>query len=211
MAALIPASGQLRVHAEQLASGHWQLELLTTDWDDPGLLRSIFDVLLRSVDVPGGVAQRSTRIFTGRSGQVINLLRLEQRDGRPLEAGQVEELKQRLLAVQAGEPSDLLALGQLSFPSLIPMPAGFPALEDDPQAPQTTCVTLRAARLSNRFVSLLLHGLGTGGLWWNTRQAIFEQGAQGARYSLYAVKRPRRKTARLPGSPSCAAFGPSRT
>ena len=80
----------LRIDPFQDAEGGWHLEIVTMDWDEPGLLDNIFEAILRSVHIPEGIALRRARIFTGKKGQVVNILELTTSDGRPVEWGSCE-------------------------------------------------------------------------------------------------------------------------
>src|SRR5579863_780925 len=70
--------------AVESPQGGWNIEIVTLDWEEPGLLDRIFEAILRCIHIPNGIQVKRARIFTGARGQVVNLLELQDRQGRPL-------------------------------------------------------------------------------------------------------------------------------
>ena len=176
---------ELRIDPIQDAQGGWHVEIVTMDWDEPGLLDKIFEAILRCIRVPGGVAQKRTRIFTGHRGQVVNILELQDRRGAPLTRDNVELVLAQVQAIQPGERSGIESIEHLPFTSLIPLVTEFPSI-DNTHSDRYTYIELKSANLSNRFTSILLNILARSDLWLNIQVAEFEQDGAG-RYAFWVV------------------------
>jgi UTP:GlnB (protein PII) uridylyltransferase len=187
----VAREGGLLSEAVPGARGASLFELVTTDWEEPGLLDRIFEAILRCHRLEHGIAIQRARIFTGGQGQVVNMLELSDRQGRPLnEASRVAVLEQ-LRQVRPGERGVLETIQNFPYRSLIPMLDSVPAIDND-ASEHYTCLELTVERISNRFASVLLHYLARSELWLNIQVAEFEQGARG-RYVFYVVDKRGRK------------------
>ncbi|HUJ74535.1 MAG TPA: hypothetical protein VL359_06735, partial [bacterium] len=171
--------------------GAWTVELVTMDWDEPGLLDRIFEAILRCINIPEGVQVRRARIFTGRGGQVVNLLELESHQGQPLTPASRELVLQELGRIRRGERGVLDTIQHFPFSTPVPLVTGVPSL-DNGRSPDYTYLELEVERLSNRFTSVLLHFLARSELWLNIQVAEFTQGPR-ARYAFYVVDKHGRK------------------
>jgi UTP:GlnB (protein PII) uridylyltransferase len=180
----------------QDAQGGWNVEIVTRDWEEPGLLDKIFEAILRCIHIPDGVQVRHARIFTGLRQQVVNLLDLQDRHGRPLSRERCEEAIEQLRLIRKGERGALETIQHLPFTSLVPLVTEFPSL-DNGRSEQYSYLELAVGRLSNRFTSVLLHFLARSELWLNIQVAEFQQdparpGAQG-RYTFFVVDKHGRR------------------
>ena len=189
LARLVP--GELLIEPVVDAEGGWHVEIVTTDWEEPGLLDRIFEAVLRCIHIPGGIAQRRTRIFTGMHGQVVNILELQNRRGEPLTEEACTQVLERLRDIRPGERSGLDNIEHLPFVSLIPHLPDFPLIDNERSA-RYTYVELQSERLSNRFASILLNFLARSDLWLNIQVAEFVQQEQG-RYCFWVVDKYGRK------------------
>lgn len=177
--------GGLLIEPFQDGDGGWHLELVTMDWDEPGLLDNIFEAILRSVHIPGGVALRRGRIFTGRQGQVVNILELTDRQGGRVGEAACALLQKELAAIRPGERGALESIEHVPFPKLIPLLAAFPTIDNDSSA-DYTFLEFKVEKLSNRFTCVLLHFLARSELWLNIQIAEFVQEEVGY-YRFYVV------------------------
>ncbi len=180
----------------QDAQGGWSIEIVMRDWEEPGLLDKIFEAILRCIHIPDGIQIRHARIFTGQRGQVVNLLDLQNRHGKPLSRERCDEVLQQLREMRKGERGALETIQHLPFTNLVPLVSDFPSL-DNGRSEHYSYLELEVARLSNRFTSVLLHFLARSELWLNIQVAEFQQdpvrpGAQG-RYAFFAVDKHGRK------------------
>lgn len=173
------------------ADGGWHVEIVTLDWDEPGLLDKIFEGVLRCTYVPGGIALKQAQIFTGREKQVVNILYLENRKGKPLTRELVEIVIKQLGEVLNGERGVLETIAHMFFPELIPQLNTFP-LMDNERDEHWTYLELKVNRLSHRFTSILLHHLARSELWLNIQVAEFSLKDHGT-YSFYVVDKYGRK------------------
>ncbi|MBI3992856.1 MAG: HD domain-containing protein [Candidatus Lambdaproteobacteria bacterium] len=176
---------ELHIDPIQDAQGGWHVEIVTMDWDEPGLLDKIFEAILRCIHVPGGVAQKRIRIFTGHRGQVVNILELQDRKGAPLTRDNVELVLAQIRAIQPGTRSGIESIEHLPFTSLIPLVTEFPSI-DNTRSDRYTYIELKATNLSNRFTSILLNILARSDLWLNIQVAEFEQQGEG-HYAFWVV------------------------
>ena len=175
----------LRIDPFQDAEGGWHLEIVTMDWDEPGLLDNIFEAILRSVHIPAGIALRRARIFTGKKGQVVNILELTTSNGRPVKWESCEMLMGELAAIRPGERGALESIENTPFPKLIPLLTEFPSIDNDSSG-EYTFLEFKVEKISNRFTSVLLHFLARSELWLNIQIAEFVQETKGF-YRFYVV------------------------
>ncbi len=173
------------------AEGGALFEIVTTDWEEPGLLDKIFEAILRCHRLEHGISIQRARIFTGAQGQVVNLLDLRDRLGRPLNDASRETVLKRLREVRPEERGVLETIQNFPYRSLIPQLDDIPAIDND-LSDRFTCLELHVERISNRFTSVLLHFLARSELWLNIQVAEIEQGARG-RYVFYVVDKHGRK------------------
>ena len=190
------AGGGPFIDAVQGADGGWNVEIVMKDWEEPGLLDRIFEAILRCIHIPDGIHVRQARIFTGAQGQVVNLLDLQDRLGRPLTREHSELVLEQLRKIRKGERGTLETIEHLPFTSLIPLVTEFPSL-DNGRSDRYTYLQLDVARVSNRFTSVLLHFLARSEMWLNVQLAEFQQdplrpGTQG-HYALFVVDKHGRK------------------
>ncbi|MCZ6730092.1 MAG: hypothetical protein O7C61_10325, partial [SAR324 cluster bacterium] len=184
----------LLIEPIQDSEGGWHVELITRDWDEPGLLDKIFETVLRSVHIPGGIAIRRARIFTGRNRQVVNILNLATRSGGPVQRKHCAMLMKELAAIRPGERGTLESIEHTPFPTLIPFVTEFPTIDNE-RSEEFTFLSLRVAELSNRFTSILLHFLARSELWLNIQIAEFAQEEDGGYYQFYVVDKTGKKLA----------------
>ncbi|HEX9843401.1 MAG TPA: hypothetical protein VGC20_11655 [bacterium] len=183
--------GGLLIEALRTERGNWLFEIVTTDWDEPGLLDKIFEAILRCHRLENGVAIQRARIFTGSQGQVVNLLELSDRQGRPLNDDGRETVLARLREIRPGERGVLETIQNFPYRSLIPLLDDIPSLNNEVSGHYTR-LQLNVERISNRFTSVLLHYLARSELWLNIQLAEFEQGTRGS-YVFYVVDKHGRK------------------
>ena len=188
--ARLPREGGLLIEAVAGPQG-WQVEIVTQDWDEPGLLDKIFETILQCITIPGGVSIPHVRIFTGHSGQVVNILDVADATGAPLDQTRMDMVLGRLKAIQPGERIVLETIESLPFTSLIPQIAEIPHL-DNSRSERYTYLEIRAQRLSNRFTSILLHFLARSEFQVNIQLGEFSAD-QGPRYGLYVVDKQGQK------------------
>jgi UTP:GlnB (protein PII) uridylyltransferase len=189
--ARLPSAGGMIIDPVPGADGGWNVEIVTMDWDEPGLLDKIFESILRCINIPEGIFVSRARIFTGNGGQVVNLLDLESRQGRPLTRERCELVLEQLRRVSPGERGVLDSIQHIPFRSLVPLVTEFPSL-DNTRSDRYSFLELKVDRMSNRFTSVLLHFLARSELWLNIQVAEFRQEEQG-HYAFYVVdKRGRR-------------------
>ncbi|MDH4120085.1 MAG: hypothetical protein OEV94_00045 [Deltaproteobacteria bacterium] len=155
--------------------GGWQAEIITHDWDEPGLLDKIFEAILLCIRIPGGVVVKRARIFTGLQGQVVNLLELVDYHGQPLTPDNGELVLERLRDIQKGERTVLETIENLPFTSLIPLLTEYPLLDND-RSEHYTYLELPVKRVSNRFTSVLFHFLARSEFQVNVQLAEFSSG-----------------------------------
>ena len=165
--------------------GGFGAEIVTTDWDEPGLLDRIFEAFLRCIGVPGGVAVRRARIFTSAGGHVVNVFELTDRQGMPLKRDNAELVVDQLCQIQPGERGVLQTIEHLPFTSFIPVLTDLPAI-DNGRSEDFSFLHFQVPYVSNRFTSVLLHFLARSELWLNVRVAEFRQGDAGT-YDLYVL------------------------
>lgn len=182
---------KLLIEAVPDEAGGWQAELVTMDWEEPGLLDRTFEAILNCVHVPGGIALRRIRIFTGRSGQVVNILEFRDKQGGPLLKERCEAVMARLRGIQRGERGVLETISNLAFNTLIPSLTEYPQLDNE-RSEHYTYLGLTVPRLSTRFSSILLHFLARSEFQVNIQLAEFRQEQRGL-YSLYVVDKRGRK------------------
>ncbi|MCZ6843955.1 MAG: HD domain-containing protein [SAR324 cluster bacterium] len=187
----LAAEGGLLVDPIRDRDGGWHVELVTMDWDEPGLLDNIFEAILRSIQIPKGVAIRRARIFTGMGGQVVNILELATSAGEPVQEEACRMLMKELSGLRPGERGALESIEHLPFTDLIPFLTEFPVIDNDSSS-EYTLLRFRAEKLSNRFTSVLLHFLARSELWLNIQIAEFVQDG-GAAYHFYVVDKYGRK------------------
>ena len=167
------------------SAGGWHIEIVTTDWDEPGLLDKIFEAILRCIHIPEGIAVRRARIFTGRQGQVVNILELMDRRGRLLPLERCKLVLAQLRQIQRSERGALEAIAQISSSRLIPLVTEIPVIDND-RSDQYTFIEFKVAQVSNRFTSVLLHFLARSEVWLNIQIAEIRQEEEG-RYQFYVV------------------------
>ena len=165
--------------------GGWDVEIITLDWDEPGLLDKIFEAVLRCTHIRGGISLKRVRIFTGSSEQVVNVLELTDRRGEALGQAQVDQVIAQLNLIHPGERGSLEAIEHTPFTTLIPMVTTFPEV-DNTRSDRYTFVDLRVAEISNRFTNVLLHLLARSELWLNIQTADFFQAEEG-HYQFWVV------------------------
>lgn len=180
-----PPGGALRIDPVQGAEGGWHAEIIGMDWEEPGLLDRIFEAILNCIHVPGGIAFRRIRIFTGRTGQVVNLLELQDKQGRPLTREKCGMVLAELRKIRQGERVVLETIMNLTFTTHIPLINQVPYL-DNSRSEHYTYLELEMPRLSNRFTSILLHFLARSEFRVNVQVAEMVQDRR-ARYALYVV------------------------
>lgn len=185
------AEGGLLLEAIESPEGDWLFEIVTQDWEEPGLLDRIFEAILRCYRLEGGISIQKARVFTGARGQVVNLLELRTRKGGPLSREGVDGVLQRLREIRPGERGALETIQNIAFGSLIPLVSEIPSTDND-ASDRFTRIELKVERISNRFTSVLLHFLARSELWLNIQVAEFEQGETG-RYVFYVVDKRGRK------------------
>ena len=186
------ASGEeLLIDPIRDGQGGWHVEIVTMDWDEPGLLDNIFETILRSINIPGGIALRRARIFTGKGRQVVNILELATRAGKPVKRESCDMLMAELSRLRPGERGALESIEHLPFTDLIPVLTEFPIIDND-SSPDYTVLGFKAEKLSNRFTSVLLHFLARSELWLNIQIAEFRQDEEGS-YQFYVVDKYGRK------------------
>jgi hypothetical protein len=189
--ARLGGGGGLFIDPVAMPGGGWAVEIVTTDWEEPGLLDKIFEAVLRCVDIPDGIFVRHARIFTGNGGQVVNILDLETRAGQPLTRENCDLVLEQLRLVRRGERGVLETIQHFQFTSLIPLLTEFPSLDND-RSDRYTYLEFNVGRLSNRFTSVLLHFLARSELWLNIQVAEFMHEPEG-RYSFWVVDKQGRK------------------
>jgi UTP:GlnB (protein PII) uridylyltransferase len=187
----VAREGGLLIEAAPTPQGGWLFEIVTTDWDEPGLLDKIFEAILRCHRLEHGISIQRARIFTGSRGQVVNLLDLHDRHGRQLNDASRETVLERLREIRPGERGVLETIQNFPYRSLIPLLDAIPAVNNE-VSEHYTCLELNPERVSNRFTSVLLHFLARSELWLNIQVAEIEQGARG-RYVFYVVDKQGRK------------------
>lgn len=192
----VTAGGGPFFDSVQGADSGWNVEIVMKDWEEPGLLDRIFEAILRCIHIPDGIQVRQARIFTGAHGQVVNLLDLEDREGRPLTREHSELVLEQLRNIRKGERGTLETIQHLPFSNLVPLVTEFPSL-DNGRSDRYTYLQLDVARISNRFTSVLLHFLARSELWLNIQLAEFQKdsrrpGAQG-HYAFFVVDKHGRK------------------
>ncbi|MBI4083066.1 MAG: HD domain-containing protein [Candidatus Lambdaproteobacteria bacterium] len=181
----LPAGGwSMLLEGVALGEQAAAIEIVTTDWEEPGLLDRIFEAILHCVNVPEGVAIGRARIFTGNQGQVVNTFELLDRRGRPLQPERTGLVIEQLRKVQPGERGVLQTIERFPYTSLIPLVTDFPSI-DNGRSEQFTYLELKVSNLSNRFTSVLLHTLARS-LWLNIKLAEFRQEQEG-RYAFWVV------------------------
>ncbi|MDH5751411.1 MAG: hypothetical protein OEZ59_03210 [Deltaproteobacteria bacterium] len=173
----LPSDGTPLVEALQLADGHWQFELVTLDWDEPGLLDKIFEVILRCYKHPAGVSIIRVRTFTGGKGHVITLLQLGSAPGEVLGSDSVSLVLDNLRTVRQGGHGVLEIIQHMPSTNLIPLIREIPVIDNE-RSDKYTCIRMEITHLSNRFTSVLLHHLARSELWLNIQVAIFQQGGK---------------------------------
>ena len=183
--ATLATGGGLLIDPVQYDDGGWHAEIVTTDWEEPGLLDKIFEAVLKCIHVPGGIAFERIRVFTGPTGQVVNILELQDKQGRRLDRGKIDQVLEQLRKIRPGERAVLETIMDLTFSALIPMLTEFPAL-DNGRSEIYTYLEFEVSRISNRFTSMLLHFLARSEFRVNVQVAECVQGRRG-RYSLWGL------------------------
>jgi UTP:GlnB (protein PII) uridylyltransferase len=181
----VARTGGLLIEAVRGEQERWLFELVTTDWDEPGLLDRIFEAILRCHRLEHGISIQRARIFTGERGQVVNVLDLRDLQGRELNEASRAVVLERLQEIRPGERGVLETIQNFPYRSLIPLLDSVPVIDNE-ASEQYTRLEFNVERVSNRFTSVLLHFLARSELWLNIQVAEFEQGARG-RYVFYVV------------------------
>ncbi|MDH4224633.1 MAG: hypothetical protein OEW12_03190 [Deltaproteobacteria bacterium] len=181
----LAAEGGLLIDPVAHEEGGWHVEMVTTDWDEPGLLDKVFEGILQCISIPKGVAVKKARIFTGRGGQVVNILEMVDNQGQPLTEAHCGKVLEVLREVHKTERVVLETIQHLSFTSLIPLVSQYPYL-DNGRNEDYTYLELKTPRLSNRFTSILLHFLARSEFRVNIQVAEFSARPEG-HYGLYVV------------------------
>jgi UTP:GlnB (protein PII) uridylyltransferase len=189
--AQLPSGGGLLIDPVPQPDGGWAVEIVTMDWDEPGLLDKIFEAILRCINIPEGIFVHHARIFTGNGGQVVNILDLQTRAGKPLTRESCDLVLEQLRQVRRAERGVLETIQHFPFPSPVPLLADFPSL-DNGRSERYTYLELNVTRISNRFTSVLLHFLARSELWLNIQVAEFRQDREG-RYAFWVVDKNGRK------------------
>jgi hypothetical protein len=189
--AKLPAGGGLLIEPVSRPDGGWAVEIVTMDWDEPGLLDKIFEAILRCINIPEGIFVQHARIFTGNGGQVVNILDLQTRAGKPLTRENCDLVLEQLRQVRRAERGVLETIQHFPFASAVPLLADFPSL-DNGRSDRYSYLELNVARISNRFTSVLLHFLARSELWLNIQVAEFRQDREG-RYAFWVVDKNGRK------------------
>jgi hypothetical protein len=182
---------ELLIEAEPDGAGGWLAEMVTTDWDEPGLLDRIFEAVIACLHIPGGITIHRIRVFTGRHGQVANILEFRDRRGGPFSRENCEQLLERLRQIRPGERAILETITGVKLKILIPTLTTFPSI-DNTRSEHFTHLAFALPRMSARFTSILLHYLARSEFQVNVQVAEFRQAEQ-ARYSLYVVDKRGRK------------------
>lgn len=175
----------LLIEPIQNPQGGWDVEIVTLDWEEPGLLDRIFEAILSSIHIPRGIVLKHVRIFTGLRRQVVNILEMTDRQGEPLGKEACEMVMERLRAIRHGERGVLESIEHTPFTTLIPLVTEFPLI-DNSRSERYTFIDLRVANISNRFTSVLLHFLARSELWLNIQVAEFFQEEEG-HYRFYVI------------------------
>jgi hypothetical protein len=186
----LPPGGLLIDPVPQLDGG-WAVEIVTMDWEEPGLLDKIFEAILRCINIPEGIFVQRARVFTGNGGQVVNILDLQTRAGKPITRANCDLVLDQLRQVRRGERGVLETIQHFPFTSPVPLLSDFPSL-DNSRSERYTYLELNVARISNRFTSVLLHFLARSELWLNIQVAEFRQENEG-RYAFWVVDKSGRK------------------
>ena len=182
---------ELLIEAEPDGAGGWLAEIVTTDWDEPGLLDRTLEAILNCLAIPGGIAIHRIRVFTGRTGQVVNILEFRERNGGPFSQDACARVLERLRLIRPGERAILETITSVSSSRLIPALTEFPSL-DNARSEHYTHLGFALPRISTRFTSILLHFLARSEFQVNIQVAEIRQAEQGL-YSLYILDKRGRK------------------
>ena len=182
---------ELLIETEPDGAGGWLVEMVTTDWDEPGLLDRILEAVIHCLNIPGGVAIHRIRVFTGRNGQVANILEFRDRRGGPISRESCDLLLERLRQIRPGERAILETITNVTQRNLIPTLKEFPSL-DNARSEHYTHLGFTMPRVSARFTSILLHYLARSEFQVNVQVAEIRQGEQGS-FSLFIVDKRGRK------------------
>ncbi|MEE8396270.1 MAG: hypothetical protein V3S29_09465, partial [bacterium] len=183
--------GGMRIDPIRGEGGGWDVEIVTLDWDEPGLLDKIFEAILLCIHIPAGIAVKRARIFTGARGQVVNLLEFADRAGGQLSEESFAMVLERLRAIRPEERGVLESIENTPFHALIPMVREFPVIDND-RSERYTFIGLTVDNVSNRFTNVLLHFLARSELWLNIQVAEFVQEERG-KYNFFVVDKYGRK------------------
>jgi hypothetical protein len=181
----LPSPRELLIEAESDGAGGWLAEMVTTDWDEPGLLDRVFEAILNCVHVPGGLDIHRIRVFTGQRGQVVNVLEFRARGGGPFSRASCDHVIEELRRIRPGERAVLETISSVKSSRLIPTLTEFPAI-DNAASDRFTHLLFTLPRLSTRFTSILLHTLARSEFRVNVQLAEFRQARQG-QYSLFVL------------------------
>ena len=183
--ARLARQGGMLIEAIGRPDGGCDFEIVTMDWEEPGLLDRIFEAVLRCHRLEHGLSIRHARVFTSARGEVVNILELRDRGGGPLSAESRQTVLQRLGEIRPGERGALETIQNFPYRSLIPLVEDLPVFDNE-ISDRFTCIRIAAERISNRFTSVLLHFLARSELWLNIQVAEMEQGEKG-QYQFYVV------------------------
>ena len=183
--ARLARQGGMLIEAIGRPDGGCDFEIVTMDWEEPGLLDRIFEAVLRCHRLEHGLSIRHARVFTSARGEVVNILELRDRAGGPLSAESRQTVLQRLGEIRPGERGALETIQNFPYRSLIPLVEDLPVFDNE-ISDRFTCIRIAAERISNRFTSVLLHFLARSELWLNIQVAEMEQGEKG-QYQFYVV------------------------